>query len=62
MMTVSSHGEVALWDSQKMEIVQTVRNQQYMQTKTISCTQFFKPTGTLLLATTKVSKWQLQTD
>jgi len=59
MITVSINGEVALWDAQKMQICQVVKNKNYMQANTISTSFFSKDAGVLILATSKVFKWNL---
>ena len=62
MVSMSIEGEIALWDAQKMEVVQVVRNKEYMTTSNVNCTCFFASSRTLLLATTKIFCWGLRED
>ena len=55
---MANDGEVSLWDAQKMQILQTVRNKSYMHgASQINSSYFCKDTGTMLLATSKVFMW-----
>ena len=62
MLTLTNEGEVSLWDAQKMSVLQTVRNKNYVSTSRLSSTAFFPRKGLMLLATSKVYKWVLQED
>ena len=62
MLTLTTDGEVSLWDAQKMSVLQTVRNKNYVPASKISSMAFFPPKGLMLLATSKVYKWVLQED
>ena len=62
MLTMSIEGEVALWDAQKMQIMQVVRNKQNIQANFVNSMYFCKQTGSLLLGTSKVFKWVLKED
>lgn len=60
MLSLAKDGEIALWDAQKLSVLQIVRNKQYMIANTINSHSFCKLTGTMLMATTKVFKWKLE--
>jgi len=60
MLSMSIEGEIALWDAQKLQILQTVRNKVYMIANTINCQFFCKESGQMILSTTKLFKWFLQ--
>lgn len=63
MISVSQEGDCALWDAQKMTILQMVRNRDLMnKTKNISTTGFDQLSGTLLLATSDVLRFELKED
>ena len=63
MISVSQEGECALWDAQKMIILQTIRNKDIMKkTKYITTSGFDQLSGTLLLATSDVFKFGLHED
>ena len=60
MITVSKEGDCALWDAQKMVVLQMIRNKEQMKkTKYISTSVFDQLSGTLLLATSEVFKFGL---
>lgn len=60
MISISLEGDCALWDAQKMTILQTIRNTEQMnKTKHISCSGFDQLSGTLLLATSEVFRFGL---
>ena len=63
MISVSLEGDCALWDAQKMVILQMVRNKDHMnKTKHISTSNFDQISGTLLLATSEVFRYGLNED
>ena len=65
MLTLTSDGEVSLWDAQKMAVLQTVRNKNFAslsKSSKISSAAFLPRRGLMLLATSKVYKWVLQED
>lgn len=63
MISISQEGDCALWDAQKMTILQTVRNRELMKkTKYISTSSFDQLSGTLLLATSEVLRFGLYED
>ena len=62
MISVSNDGEIALWDAQKMSILQIIKNKTNMKVKNISTTAFNPKFGLLLLATSKVFRYAMQED
>lgn len=62
MISVSNDGEIALWDAQKMSILQIIKNKTNMKVKNISTTAFNPKFGLLLLATSKVFRYTMQED
>lgn len=62
MLSVAIDGEIKLWDAQKREIIHTVHNRVYMIAKSINTSYFCKDTGSVILATTKIFRWNLKKD
>jgi hypothetical protein len=62
MVSMSQEGEIALWDAQKLIVLQMVRNKIYMIANFINSSFFCKESGTMVLATTKIFRWNLKAD
>lgn len=62
LVSLAVDGEMILWDAQKLEKLQTVRNRQYMIASAINSSCFNKDNGTMLLGTTKLFEWRLEQD
>lgn len=63
IITVSLTCQVALWDAQKLECIQLIRDQkQAVLHNTLSSAFFYKPEGKLVLGTTKMNEWKLNVD
>lgn len=59
MISASLEGDCALWDAQKMIILQTIRKPETMKTK-LSMSCFNQVAGTLFLATSEVYRYDLK--
>lgn len=57
LCSMSMDGEVALWDAQKLSVIQTVRNRSNMIAREINTHCFNKEKGTFIMATTKLFLW-----
>ena len=62
LISISNTGDVNVWDAQKMEILQSMSSKSHMRLKYISTSIFHQGSGTLLLATQKVFKYNLRVD
>lgn len=62
LCSMSVDGELALWDAQKLTVLQTVRNRSNMIAREINTHCFNKEQGTFIMATTKLFTWQLSED
>ena len=62
MQSIAIDGEVAVWDAQKMTIIQVAKSKQYMQANSINTNYFCKDAGIMLLATSKVYRWDMKED
>lgn len=60
MLTMAIDGEIALWDAQKMQIIQVVRNKEEDRlANSINTSYFCRDSGIMLLATSKVYRWNM---
>jgi WD40 repeat protein len=62
LVSLAVDGDVKLWDAQKMEVLQTVRSRGIINKTSINSAYFCSHTATLLLATSKIFKWNLKED
>jgi len=63
LLTLALNGDISLWDAQKMQVLQTVKNKQNMNgASQLSSSFFCKDSGTILLATSTVFMWQMKED
>ena len=61
-MSISISGTVGLWDAQRLENIQIIKNQNNMSQKQISSWFFYEPKGRVLMATSKIFKFDLVAD